>query len=491
MDVFQLLDEDQRYQLFILRFLDLAVDDYITISKLVELTGQSKFKITKFIQILNYDLNRFRDNCKIIIQDDLLTTENVDLTVIKLLQIDYFKSSPTFLLLIYLIEEGGTIEKYAADQFLSMSKAYAARRQLVLFLKSVGIKLKRNRLVGEEFSLRNTLSTVIFEAINGYYPPFASDINVFVKKVTEFLTYFYNLRLTPTQANKLEVLTDISLIRCKNNNSIAYSFFKDPDRFFHNVEKEIRYISNYMDVTPNALMEEFSYMSMFLFTEGFLEDAFSDKFNFDYFKVVDNESRELSDSILHQVEHSYNTKLSLEIFDTYTQRVKQTNRKRAIFSFETSSFFTNKQIQAVKELYPIYSEIIWRVIEEKHAHVSRDRLSRYFYDYLFILIDVIPPSQIENPIYVCVDFSQGTDYSNFIIKQIEGFKDLNLIIENRITTKTNILISNCVYMKFSGEQIIWKNPPTPSDWEFFGNAVIRTKRKLLFEDVSFDKGGMT
>lgn len=491
MDVFQLLDEDQRYQLFILRFLDLTVDEYITISKVVEVTGQSKFKIVKFIQALNYDLHQFRENCKIVIQEDGLLTENIDSTVIKLLQIEYFRTSQTFPLLMYLIEEKGTIEKYAEDHFLSLSKAYVTRRQLIAFLKPLGIKVRRGRLVGDEFSIRNILSTLIFEALNGYCSPFTDKMTTFVKKVNEFLTYFYNLRLAPTQMNKLDVLIGISLTRCINSSPIRYSFFKETEQVFSSVEKGIRQIANQIHVALDPLMDELSYISMFLFTEGFLDAAFADKFDFNYFQQLDSASNKLSATILQQVEHRYNTTLAVEIHEMYAQRLKQANRKRAIYSFETSSFSTNKQIQSVNELYPIYAEIIWHVIEESSSNLSKDSFSRCFYDYLFILIDVIPPESIENPIYVCVDFSQGVDYSNFIIKQIEGFKDLDLVIENRITAHTNILISNCVWERFSGVQIVWKNPPTPNDWEFFGNAVIRTKRNLLYEESQLDKGRMS
>ncbi|MGX0056514.1 Mga-like protein with HTH domain [Enterococcus faecalis] len=488
MDIFKLLDEDQRYQLFIIRFLDVTKDEYITISKIVEITGQSKFKVINFIHALNYDIRKFKENCKIAIQDDLIITENVDLTIIKLLQIDYFKTSQTFLLLIYLLEEGGTIEKYATDNFLSTSKAYATRRQLINFLKSLGIKVKKNRLVGEEFAIRNILGTLIFEALNGYYSPFSNEITIFVKKIRELLTYFYNLRLTPTQVKKMEVLIAISLIRCKNGNTINNSFITDLDKFFRDIKNEIYHISNYIFVDQNTLMNEFSYNSMFLFTEGVLEKEFNDKFNLSYFEELDNNSGRISEKIIHKLEDSYNTKFSIEIQKFYTQRLKQANRRKSIFSFETSSFATNNQVQSVRELYPIYSEIVWQVIEEEYIDVSKDDLSRYFYDYLFILIDVIPPAKVERPIYVCVDFSQGIEYTNFIIKQIEGFKDLNLIIEYRLTSHTNILISNCVWANFNGTQIVWKNPPMPSDWEYFGNAVIRAKRKLLYEDISFNKG---
>ncbi|EIR3940730.1 helix-turn-helix domain-containing protein, partial [Enterococcus faecalis] len=282
MDIFKLLDEDQRYQLFIIRFLDVTKDEYITISKIVEITGQSKFKVINFIHALNYDIRKFKENCKIAIQDDLIITENVDLTIIKLLQIDYFKTSQTFLLLIYLLEEGGTIEKYATDNFLSTSKAYATRRQLINFLKSLGIKVKKNRLVGEEFAIRNILGTLIFEALNGYYSPFSNEITIFVKKIRELLTYFYNLRLTPTQVKKMEVLIAISLIRCKNGNTINNSFITDLDKFFRDIKNEIYHISNYIFVDQNTLMNEFSYNSMFLFTEGVLEKEFNDKFNLSY-----------------------------------------------------------------------------------------------------------------------------------------------------------------------------------------------------------------
>lgn len=488
LDIFQLLDEDQRYQLFIIRFLDVTMDEYITISKIVELTGQSKFKVINFIHTLNYDIRKFKENCKIVIQDDLLILENIDLTIIKLLQIDYFKTSQPFLLLIYLLEEGGTIGKYATDNFLSTSKAYATRRQLISFLKSLGIKVKKNKLVGEEFAIRNILSTLIFEALNGYYSPFSNEINMSVKKTRELLTYFYNLRLTPTQVKKMEVLIAISFIRCKNGNTINNSFITDSDKFFRDIKNEIHHISNYIFVDQNTLMDEFSYISMFLFTEGLLEKEFNDKFNLSYFEELDNDSSRISEKIIHKLEDSYSTKFSIEIRNAYTQRLKQANRRKSIFSFETSSFATNNQIQSVRELYPIYSEIVWYVIEEEYVDVSKDNLSRYFYDYLFILIDAIPPTKVEQPIYVCVDFSQGTDYTNFIVKQIEGFKDLHLVIEYRLTSHTNVLISNCVWENFNGTQIVWKNPPTPSDWEYFGNAVIRTKRKLLYEDFSFNKG---
>jgi Mga helix-turn-helix domain. len=487
LDIFQLLDDDHHYQLWIIRFLDIMTDEYITISKMVELTGQSRFRVINFIHALNYDISKFQKNCRIVMKDDILILENIDLTIIKLLQIDYFMKSQIFSLLLYLLEEGGTIEKFATDHFLSVSKAYAIRRQLFTILKSLGIGVKRNRLVGDEFSIRNTLSTLIFEAINGYYSPFLIENDIVMRKVKDLLTFFFNLRLSPTQVKKLEVLISISLIRCKNGKSIDHSFLLDADKYFSIIKNEIYYIANDIFIDPKILVNEFSYVSMFLFTEGAFEED-EDKFNFSYFEALDGRSEKMAKSIIHKIENAYNTEFPPEIQDEYMFRIKQVNRKNEISCFEISSFSTSNQTQSVRELYPTYSEVVWSVIENEFVDKSKDSFTRHFYDYLFILVDVVPPSLLEQPIYICVDFSQGSDYTSFITKQIQGFRDLNFIIEPRVTSRTNILISNCVWDNFTRLQIVWKNPPTPSDWEYLGNAIIRTKRKLLYENIAFEKG---
>ncbi|WP_251867497.1 hypothetical protein [Enterococcus malodoratus] len=122
MDIYELLDEEQRYQLFIVRLLDLTIDEYISISKLEELTSQSTFKIKKYIHNINYDLHNNGFDSKVIVQDDVVQLQDIDLKVIKLLQIHYFETSHIFPLMIYLLEGQGTIE-IRARAFLEYVKS--------------------------------------------------------------------------------------------------------------------------------------------------------------------------------------------------------------------------------------------------------------------------------------------------------------------------------------------------------------------------------
>ncbi|HAP4981479.1 TPA: M protein trans-acting positive regulator, partial [Enterococcus faecalis OG1RF] len=101
---------------------------------------------------------------------------------------------------------------------------------------------------------------------------------------------------------------------------------------------------------------------------------------------------------------------------------------------------------------------------------------------IFLLIHYLPLNVVERPIHVCVDFSQGTNYTEYIIKQVEGFETLNLVVERQLTAKTDIFISDYLLDNLIRKQIIWKNPPTPTDWKFFGDTVVSIKKSSLLTD---------
>ncbi|WP_251867498.1 hypothetical protein [Enterococcus malodoratus] len=196
--------------------------------------------------------------------------------------------------------------------------------------------------------IRNSISTIIFEALNGYYCPFSDSINQAAKKVIEFLTFHFDLRLTPTQKGKLKVLTALSLVRCKNDRSLDDSFLSS-NKVFQTAE--LNQLSAYIQVDSDKLVDELSYLLMFLYVEGLLRKADEIEFKFDYFATIDTKSQQISTQILHQVEEKYQIQLPEEIRHSYRQRVRQSNRRHAIYSFYTSSFQrTNKYNRSMKSI---------------------------------------------------------------------------------------------------------------------------------------------
>ncbi|HDV0789775.1 TPA: M protein trans-acting positive regulator, partial [Enterococcus faecalis] len=87
MDIYQLLDESERYKLAILRYLELTQDEYMTVSRLEEVMGVSHFKLVNYLDGLIKDLYQFEDNPRVLIYTDEIIVKNIRLKTIKELQV--------------------------------------------------------------------------------------------------------------------------------------------------------------------------------------------------------------------------------------------------------------------------------------------------------------------------------------------------------------------------------------------------------------------
>lgn len=97
--------------------------------------------------------------------------------------------------------------------------------------------------------------------------------------------------------------------------------------------------------------------------------------------------------------------------------------------------------------------------------------------FFFSVLFVIPIEYMGSNVYVCVDFTQGEAYTHFIYKQIEGFRNQNIVVQTKISSKTDLFISDFASERLSAEQIIWKEPPNADDWEAFGAIVSQIKQR--------------
>ncbi|MBF8807257.1 MAG: hypothetical protein IC227_01115 [Enterococcus lacertideformus] len=165
--------------------------------------------------------------------------------------------------------------------------------------------------------------------------------------------------------------------------------------------------------------------------------------------------------------------------DQLKKKIIWINRKHAIFDFVLSAFTSKTQFSYFFEAYPVFSFAVNQSIKEfKNELVFGDEsiLNQLFYEYIFLLVQICPLDDVEKPVYVCVDFSLGELYTKFITRQIEGFLNMNIEIEHRLSSKTDIYISDCMLQGLKLQQLICKKPPSADDWQFFGDAVIRAKQ---------------
>lgn len=488
MDVYQLLDESERYKLAILRYLELTQGEYVTVSRLEEVIGLSHFKVVNYLDGLIKDLYQFEDNPRVLIYTDEIAVKNICLKTIKELQVKYFKESQTIQLLLYLIEGKGTIEKFSDKHFVSPSKTYARRKEIITFLKKyTSIKIKKNILTGNEIELRNILLSLLSEVFNGSYFPFSEEKKIQTNQLVEYLISFFQLRLTPTQNKKLRLFISVIITRINTNQVVETNFFMIESSELIGMIQILKKI--FPTTSRSSLCAELSYIVLYLFLEYDIQSPIIEDIDFSLFVKNKELSNQIATEIIERIEEAYQFKCVDEMKIIYKKKIEKINLGHQYFEFYSSSFSTKKQIQFIYETYPIYSQIVEQVVlkySDKFSFNHQNMAIRLFYDYIFLLIDCLPTYEVERPIHVCIDFSQGKSYTKYIIKQVEGFKTLNLVVERQLTSKTDIFISDYLMDNLAKKQIIWKNPPTPTDWKYFGDTVVQMKQTSLLVDREGD-----
>lgn len=82
-------------------------------------------------------------------------------------------------------------------------------------------------------------------------------------------------------------------------------------------------------------------------------------------------------------------------------------------------------------------------------------------------------------VHICVDFSQGSLYNNYITNTLKGFANANIVIESNLTRATDIYLSDFYSTAVKKAQIIWRNPPSPDDWGALGDTIIHYKQEKV------------
>ena len=181
--------------------------NYVVLPKLYETLGLSKFKTRNYIIELNKEFTEFKTKPEIQISEEAeIHVERVNLTDIKNLRRIYFQRSKIARLLTEIVDSKVTIEKFAENHFLSISRAYVKRRELVSFLEQHQIKLKKNILVGEEINIRNVLFGVYFGVFNGFSMPFRESVMNEAKSIVQYFEYLFNLKLSAIKRIKFNLL---------------------------------------------------------------------------------------------------------------------------------------------------------------------------------------------------------------------------------------------------------------------------------------------
>ena len=470
-----LMENNDRFKILILQYLDLNKQGHVHISKLYELTGLSKFKMEKLLEELKEDLLLMEENPRLHIDDEgVIELKKLNVAIIKKLRLRYLEQSVAFKMLDDLLVKQSSVDKFAKNNHLSKSQLYIKRKELKKFLSLYDIKLKGNRILGDELTVRNALFIIYFDVYNGMKFPFSVELYSIVNKLIIHYEQWLTFSLTHVDRVKLELIIVISLLRIKNSHHNSNKFFESNDLLeFFNLQLSM--ISGFLQTKPSQLMYEVEYLLAYisLNIEGDTIQTIYSKMQLSYFKDIDTFSLNTISKIISNLEKTASIDQAEK--KRFIDEIYRSNRKKYLFDIERSNL---KSTRFFEETYPDISNIISESIEDElnKGNYNADFLSdQLFYDYILIIFSIFSITSLEKTVHVCVDFTMGKHYNQFIMNQLVGFRHFNIQIEDKLTNKTNIYISDCIIENLEIMQIIWKSPPTADDWEEFGHKVIEVK----------------
>ena len=467
------LKEDEQKKLMILKYLESHPESLVKASFFCEKLGIKPGKLEKLITELKNELFEYEDNPKIKMEGDVLANQNIKLSHIKQIQLNYFLESMTFLYFRDLLEGKVTPKSFGEKHFFSEGSGYLQQRSLKRFLGEYGIKIKNGRLVGSEIKIRNLFFSILFDVFEGMRSPFPKEIDQQVNDIGQLFEKYFLVDFPNTKKIKFHIFLGIVIWRVQEHCYLN----EQEDYFYLNNEAYNDLISQFQNKTHIEMKEiacrEVKYILAFLKAEGVNQLFIST--NEEPFQEIDLVSESIAKEILYRLHEEKSVKA-----DEFINALKEINRNHVVFEYILSAFSSKAQFQYFFDAYPYFSTTIRSTIEthkNKLLFGNSTVLNQLFYEYAFLVNKYYAANEIEEPVYIYIDFSLGELYTQFIADEVSCFRNMNIRVEPKLSSKIDIYLSDCIVNHLQAKSIIWKKPPTAEDWQEFGDLIISIRKR--------------
>lgn len=470
------LDKDDKRKFEFLRLLEES-SELTELNTVIQYRLElSNFLFGKTIEELNNDFNEYGLETFFSLKNDTVQTTLLEVgqaTSDLLLEL-YLKNSLTFSILSALFqEEFQSTHNFALDHYTSYTSVYTRVQQLKKIFKDFAIEIDKSyHLVGDETNIRYVLTRIFSFVLTADCFLYEETVKLQGAQIVATLAES-GIQLPRNSQTKLRHLLAISSTRQAKGHQLV-----NPDENKQKVltklaavyHKEWQLIAS-LQLEPNLAAELLAY----LYTNAAL-------------------SRE---KIMHQIlekrisrlnERFLNTFIAhFQITDEETTRLLLTELNRlhfeltyfplnAFYSFERFdvSFFEESYI----EFFLFCREYLMdeRFMKDEGFLPYRPYV---FFKYLMILVNQVAVESIMSKLTICIDFSFGQEYNEFIKKNLSFFVNLNIEFKFVYDGQTDIIITNLnsEYKNALAERVVWLEPPRPTDWANLGNRILEIRKE--------------
>ncbi|MTV81643.1 hypothetical protein [Secundilactobacillus folii] len=390
----------------------------------------------------------------------------------------YLNRSPLFTALEYQFFYANlyTKKEYVAANFMSSSVFYRSLDALEDILKDHHFYQASSLYASREFTIRLHLFQLYYTMYNSVSDPF-EPLNPLVADMISAIQSQLPDHLNPTQETKLSTFLRVWLLRMLNKHPVEKGQLQiKPTAASQSMMAQLQ------DLLADQLkldQTEFDYLYSFLVAQGFL--------GFDKMREMARNIpavNELTEQFMAEIKNS-NVLLTTHFINdsSLKESLLSIHFQFTTFYIEPTTFIDPGQVDFFADLYPAFdvavSHNITKIQQRKDVRLTQKMAINLYFSYMFALINSIPPALMRDQVHICVDFSQGVLYTNYVIGSLDAFNHAHLIIDRHLTPDTDIYISDFHSPKVKQTQVIWQDPPTPVDWSNLADLILDTKRSKL------------
>lgn len=480
MNLYSFLEIDKRYCVYILEILSSKGNKFLSITQLMDILGISKFKVLNYLEEIREELVENHLGSEIIIYPtNEIDSVNLDGKDVKVVRLNFLESSIYFQLFKEVLssEKGINTEEMMNKFYLTKKKYYEERKVFIGLIKE-NLKFKKNRLQGDEQEIRLFSLGVLYFFYNDIRFPFP-EIEHIVRIFVDKLSMLFQIKMTRTMRTKLELYIAVCFIRIKSKSYMKDTLLEE-SAILRNQEA-LFVLSNWLKkefpVEQSFIEIEAQNILQFLLVEEYIK---RDQLILDF--VQNSNQQELTETFLDILKEESLIDFSQFSPQEESDLFNELNRihlKMGSFFIESTTFIEPEQVKFFEESYPVYTRVILSFFKKvptiNGLELDEKIRVNLFYNYMFVLINIIPRELISDKVYICVDFLQGTMYSDYISSSLKYFSNLNIEIEHNVSMNTDIYLSDFLSDKLNCYQVIWKSPPIGLDWQHLGDLIVKVK----------------
>lgn len=479
----EFLDLNYRYQYYLLELVADHGDYYLTVNRAMKLLGLSKFKLSQYVETVNADLAMMSPESYLRINGDgIFESGHISESIVRKIRLDYLQQSNLFKMFEFSLLNPGKNETtdFCDALFIGKTKFYELRKEMVEVADHFNLQFKKNQLIGPEMQIRQFVFEIYYSYFNGIEKPLA----LFQETVDQMLVTMrdqFQINLLPTTITKLETYLKVQSLRLRGKNALTAPLLA-PD--FKTQQPQLWQPVLSMLTTNYQLLRiplevEAEGLLTFLFTESYVP------LEIDYLTPdLKNGVSQKTGQFVNKVEHilmkdEAHSEQAQNILANLAHDLDQIHAKHLTFYTEPTTFIDEQQLTYFAEANPLFHQIILTFTTKQETDLDWRKQASLYYDYMFACIEDIPLEILKDRVYICVDFSQGRLYNQYMKKTVNYFNNLNIEVQTTVDERTDLYLSDFYSSTLTCEQLIWKNPPTILNWQQFGDLVVAIKKVKL------------